>query len=570
MIASSERSIDRTGGNVMVTILVKVFVYLVPSPPVEVRENAACALVRGVPGVDRDSCGQVYGGDYCMGPSEADHSSAHIDLAFPSSGIPLLVHSFEHFINYFKSHVPSYFLAFIGILCHGDENSMILLVKGHFNVSLNGLLRRMGLIRSRFPGSFRSSLRADKCPSMTLLLVLFWPEVTSLLTFKILYFLNYALMIRHDYDLTSSLRRGALQTWTTDGLVLRAYLMILLGTPVILDLMAGWSMLKKCSYIIFIDSPSYTCILWTKYPSFYASTMIASSERSIDRTGGNVKGTFIQSSSVIIDFLFWVCGVPGVDRDSCGQVYGGDYYMGPSKADHSSAPIDPAFPSSGIPFLIFGTGLEHSKSVQELFLQIFLVIDATGRQLIKPCPCLPIQRLLKHSAPHEDGPFSLVSYPSETAYMVLQITLSSMKYRRMGLIRSRFPGSFRSSLRADKCPSMTLLLVLFWPEVTSLLVLRSDKGGEYLSIEFFDHLKNYGIVLQLPPPRTPQLNGVAKRRNSTLLDMVRSMMNRATLLISFWGYALETAAYILNLVPSNKVSKTPFEMWKENVLLFGT
>ncbi|GKB12422.1 retrotransposon protein, putative, ty1-copia subclass [Tanacetum coccineum] len=83
-------------------------------------------------------------------------------------------------------------------------------------------------------------------------------------------------------------------------------------------------------------------------------------------------------------------------------------------------------------------------------------------------------------------------------------------------------------------------------------VLQSDKGGEYLSIEFFDHLKNFGIVSQLTPPRTPQLNGVAERRNRTLLDMVRSMMSRATLPISFWGYALETAAHILNLIPTKK------------------
>lgn len=31
-------------------------------------------------------------------------------------------------------------------------------------------------------------------------------------------------------------------------------------------------------------------------------------------------------------------------------------------------------------------------------------------------------------------------------------------------------------------------------------VLRSNRGGEYLSIEFNDHLKNYGIVSQLAPP----------------------------------------------------------------------
>ncbi|GJX14625.1 hypothetical protein Tco_0206383 [Tanacetum coccineum] len=41
--------------------------------------------------------------------------------------------------------------------------------------------------------------------------------------------------------------------------------------------------------------------------------------------------------------------------------------------------------------------------------------------------------------------------------------------------------------------------------------------------------------------------------------MVRSMMSRATLSISFWGYALETTTHILNLVPTKKVLKTPFE-----------
>ncbi|KAI3790952.1 hypothetical protein L2E82_04411 [Cichorium intybus] len=47
--------------------------------------------------------------------------------------------------------------------------------------------------------------------------------------------------------------------------------------------------------------------------------------------------------------------------------------------------------------------------------------------------------------------------------------------------------------------------------------------------------------------------------------MVRSMMSRALLPIHFWGYALETAAHILNLVPTKKVAKTPHEMWTGKV-----
>ncbi|GJV60935.1 retrotransposon protein, putative, ty1-copia subclass [Tanacetum coccineum] len=91
--------------------------------------------------------------------------------------------------------------------------------------------------------------------------------------------------------------------------------------------------------------------------------------------------------------------------------------------------------------------------------------------------------------------------------------------------------------------------------------IRSDRGGEYLSHEFVNHMKSCSIVSQLTSPYTPQHNGVSKRRNQTLLDMVRSMMNLTTLPKSFWGYALETAAHILNMVPTKKVDRTPYEIW---------
>ena len=100
--------------------------------------------------------------------------------------------------------------------------------------------------------------------------------------------------------------------------------------------------------------------------------------------------------------------------------------------------------------------------------------------------------------------------------------------------------------------------------------LRSDRGGEYLSLEFGNHLKECGIVPQLTPPGTPQWNGVSERRNRTLLDMVRSMMSQTDLPLSFWGYALETAAFTLNRVPSKSVDKTPYEIWtgKRPILSF--
>ncbi|KAL0386574.1 UNVERIFIED_CONTAM: hypothetical protein Slati_4593400 [Sesamum latifolium] len=90
--------------------------------------------------------------------------------------------------------------------------------------------------------------------------------------------------------------------------------------------------------------------------------------------------------------------------------------------------------------------------------------------------------------------------------------------------------------------------------------LRSDRGGEYLSGEFIDYLKKNGILSQWTPPGMPQLNGVAERRNRTLLDMVQSMMSFTELPPSF-GATLETATKLLNIAPSKSVPQTPYEIW---------
>ena len=54
---------------------------------------------------------------------------------------------------------------------------------------------------------------------------------------------------------------------------------------------------------------------------------------------------------------------------------------------------------------------------------------------------------------------------------------------------------------------------------------------------------------------------MSERRNRTLLDMVRSMMSLIGLPLSFWGYALETAAFTLNRAPSKSIETTPYELW---------
>jgi hypothetical protein len=77
---------------------------------------------------------------------------------------------------------------------------------------------------------------------------------------------------------------------------------------------------------------------------------------------------------------------------------------------------------------------------------------------------------------------------------------------------------------------------------TKIKALRTDRGREYLSEQYKNFCDEKGIARQLTIPYTPQQNGVAKRRNKTLFDMVRSMMAQANLPISFWGDVLLTVS----------------------------
>ena len=68
-----------------------------------------------------------------------------------------------------------------------------------------------------------------------------------------------------------------------------------------------------------------------------------------------------------------------------------------------------------------------------------------------------------------------------------------------------------------------------------LKVLRTDGGGEYVSKDFDRLCEKEGIVHEVVPPYTPQQNGIAERKNRTIMNMVRSMLKGKNLPKEFWG-----------------------------------
>lgn len=96
--------------------------------------------------------------------------------------------------------------------------------------------------------------------------------------------------------------------------------------------------------------------------------------------------------------------------------------------------------------------------------------------------------------------------------------------------------------------------------------LQSDNGREYRNDAFDAFLKEADISRRTTVTHTSEQNGVAERRNRTLMDMTRCLLIQSSLPPSFWGEAINTANHIRNRCPSRSLGgKTPFEKWTGKV-----
>ena len=71
--------------------------------------------------------------------------------------------------------------------------------------------------------------------------------------------------------------------------------------------------------------------------------------------------------------------------------------------------------------------------------------------------------------------------------------------------------------------------------------IRSDRGGEYIPLN--DYCEKEGIIHEVTPPYSPESNGVAKRNNRTLKEMMNSPLISASALDNLWGEAILSACH---------------------------
>ena len=96
----------------------------------------------------------------------------------------------------------------------------------------------------------------------------------------------------------------------------------------------------------------------------------------------------------------------------------------------------------------------------------------------------------------------------------------------------------------------------------TIKILCTDRGVEFCSKEFQDFCDEYGIQRHLTTSYTPQQNGISKRKNQTILNMVRCMLTNMSVLKNFWPKVLKWSIRVLNRSPTFVVQNmTPEEAW---------
>ncbi|WVZ77024.1 hypothetical protein U9M48_024927 [Paspalum notatum var. saurae] len=91
--------------------------------------------------------------------------------------------------------------------------------------------------------------------------------------------------------------------------------------------------------------------------------------------------------------------------------------------------------------------------------------------------------------------------------------------------------------------------------------IRSDNGGEFRNSQFENFCRDLGLGHQFSSPYTPPQNGVVERKNHTLIEMARTMLDEHRSPRRFWAEAANTTCYIANQIFLRAfLGKTSYEL----------
>nr|GEY07539.1 retrovirus-related Pol polyprotein from transposon TNT 1-94 [Tanacetum cinerariifolium] len=148
------------------------------------------------------------------------------------------------------------------------------------------------------------------------------------------------------------------------------------------------------------------------------------------------------------------------------------------------------------------------------------------------------------------GPMRIASINGKR--YVLVIVVDYTRYTWVYFLRSK-----------DEAPEV---IIKFLKKITVLIqspviIKRTDNGTEFKNQVLKEYFDTVGISHQMSFVRTPQQNGVVKRRNRTLVEAARTMLIFSRALLFFWAEAIATGCFTQNhSIIHRRFNKTPYEL----------
>nr|GEW53828.1 putative ribonuclease H-like domain-containing protein [Tanacetum cinerariifolium] len=191
--------------------------------------------------------------------------------------------------------------------------------------------------------------------------------------------------------------------------------------------------------------------------------------------------------------------------------------------------------------------------------------------------CVACLKGKQHKASCKTKLVNSVSKPLHTLHMDLfgPTSLSSLNHKWYCLVVTDDFSRFTWTLFLKTKDETSGILRNFVTEIENLKelkvkIIKCDNGGEFRNKEMNDFYSRKGIKREFSNARTPQQNGIAERRNMTLIEAARTMLADAKLPVTFWAEAVNTTCYVQNRVLVNKSqNKTPYEIFNGRTPAIG-
>nr|GEZ50266.1 putative ribonuclease H-like domain-containing protein [Tanacetum cinerariifolium] len=182
--------------------------------------------------------------------------------------------------------------------------------------------------------------------------------------------------------------------------------------------------------------------------------------------------------------------------------------------------------------------------------------------------CVACKKGKQHRASCKTKPISFVDQPLSRLHMDLfgPTFVKSLNKKSYCLVvtndYSRFTWVFFLATKDETSPILKTFITGLENQLSlKVKVIKSDNGTEFKNHDLNQFCRMKEIKKEFSVPRTPQQNGIAERKNRTLIEASRTMLADSLIPIPFWTEAVNTACYVQNRVLVTKPhNKTPYEL----------